>query len=70
MLSSEDPDAASIREWLHDVRTSSEHKEMMDLALLIRELTSRGEAERILAREIFEAVIRFSDSGDNTSYLA
>lgn len=69
MLSSEDPDAASIRDWLREVRTSSEHKEMMDLALLIRELTSRGEAERTLAREILDAVIRFSERGDQTSYL-
>ena len=70
MLGSEDPDAASIRGWLNDVRTSPEHKEMMDLALLIRELTSRGEAERHLAREILEAVIRFSDKGGEAPYLA
>ena len=70
MLGSEDPDAASIRSWLHEVRTSPEHKEMMDLALLIREVTSRGEAERHLAREILQAVIRFSDKGGEAPYLA
>jgi signal transduction protein with GAF and PtsI domain len=70
MLSSEDPDAASIREWLHEVRTSPEHKEMMDLALLIRDVTYRSEAQRALARDILEAVVRFSHSDDNTSYLA
>ena len=64
MLSSENPDSTSIREWLQGVRTSSEHRELMDLALLIRELTSRGEAERILVREIIEAVIRFSERGE------
>jgi signal transduction protein with GAF and PtsI domain len=70
MLSSEDPDADSIRIWLSGVRTSPEHKEMMDLALLIRELTARGEAERHLAREILESVIRFSDKGGEAPYLA
>ena len=69
MLSSEDPDAESIRNWLRDVRTSPEHREMMDLALLIRELTSRGEAERALAREILEAMIRFSDRDGHSMFL-
>jgi signal transduction protein with GAF and PtsI domain len=69
MLSSEDPDAASIREWLQDVRTSPEHREMVDLAVLIRELASRGEAERALAREVLESVLRFSERDDHSSFL-
>jgi signal transduction protein with GAF and PtsI domain len=61
ILSANDPDAASIRAWLADVRDSAEHREMMDLAILIREVASRGDAERNLAREILESVIRFSE---------
>jgi hypothetical protein len=69
ILSAEDPDAASIRAWLASVRDSAEHREMMDLAVLIREVASRGDAERDLAREILESVIRFSEKNESTSFL-
>lgn len=69
MLSSEDPDAASIRQWLIDVRATPEHKEMMDLAVLIRELAARGDSERRLAREVLESVIRFAERDDHSSFL-
>jgi signal transduction protein with GAF and PtsI domain len=69
MLSSGDADAASIRQWLAEVRDSVEHREMMDLAILIREVAIRGDAERNLAREILESVIRFSEKGEATSFL-
>jgi signal transduction protein with GAF and PtsI domain len=65
----EEMDFESVREWLHDIRTSKEHREMMDLAILIREIASRGEAERSLCREILESVLRFSDAKSDTSYL-
>jgi len=69
ILSNDDPDAPSIREWLENVRDSAEHREMMDLAVLIRDVASRGDAERNLAREILESVIRFSEKNESTSFL-
>jgi GAF domain-containing protein len=69
MLSSEDPDAEAIREWLREVRSSPEHREMMDLAFLIRELASRGESERSLAREILESVVRFAERDGHQMFL-
>lgn len=63
-------DMSSIREWLGDLRSSTEHREMMDLAILIREIASRGEAERALCRDILESVLRYSDdSRGDTSFL-
>jgi signal transduction protein with GAF and PtsI domain len=70
ILRTDDPDASSIRAWLASVRDSAEHREMMDLAILTREVANRGEAERSLAREILESVIRFSEKSEATSYLA
>jgi signal transduction protein with GAF and PtsI domain len=67
--SDEDLDMASVREWLAQIRTSAEHREMMDLAILIREIASRGNAERALCRDILESVLRFSDSRGDTSFL-
>jgi signal transduction protein with GAF and PtsI domain len=70
MLSSSDnEDFAAVREWLTNLRDSSEHREMMDLAVLVREISSRGEDERRMCREILEAVLRYSKANSETSYL-
>jgi len=63
-------DLGSIREWLEGVRSSSEHREMMDLAILIREIASQGESERALCKEILEAVLKHSRSRDATNFLS
>ena len=65
----DDLDLGQVREWLNDVRSSAEHREMLDLAILIREIASRGDAERALCREILESVLRFSEGNRDTSFL-
>ena len=62
--------SAEIREWLRNLRDAAEHKEMIDLAVLIRELSNRGEAERRMCREVLEAILKFSDSRSETSFLS
>jgi hypothetical protein len=42
----------------------------MDLAILLRELASRGEAERDLCRDMLEAILRYSDAKGETSFLS
>jgi signal transduction protein with GAF and PtsI domain len=59
-----------IRAWLAATRDTHEHREMLDLALLVREIASRGDAEREMCREILEAVLKFSDRGGETSFLS
>jgi signal transduction protein with GAF and PtsI domain len=61
---------AEVRNWLKNIRTTSEHREMLDLAILVREIASRGESERTLCREILEAVSHHSRSSNETSYLS
>ncbi len=61
---SETSDTAAIRNWLNGLRDAPEHREMMDMALLVREIASRGEAERKLAREVLESVFRYSEGKD------
>lgn len=70
MLETEEDDFSEVRQWLNDLRDAPEHKEMLDLAVLVREITSRGESERQMCREILEAIIKFSDSGKETSFLS
>lgn len=63
-------DTNEIRAWLGGLRETSEHREMMDLALLMRELAGRGEAERQLCREVLEAMLNYSDGKTATSFLS
>jgi signal transduction protein with GAF and PtsI domain len=62
-------DVTDVREWLGGLRSSTEHREMMDLAVMIREIAGRGEAERLMCREVLESVMRFADAKSETSYL-
>lgn len=71
VLSNEnEPDLKEIRSWLAGLRDSSEHRERMDLAVLLREVATRGDAERRLCRELLESIIRFSNDKNETSYLS
>lgn len=63
-------DFEQIRDWLSAVRTTADHREMIDLALLVREIAGRGERERNLCREILEAVARHSKSQTENNYLS
>jgi hypothetical protein len=62
-------DLSEIRAWLRGLRDSSEHREMMDLALVVREIATRGEAERFLCRDVLESILKYSDSKSETSFL-
>lgn len=63
-------DIAEVREWLQNIRSAAEHREMIDLALLVREISSRSFSDRTLCREILEAILRHSDSRKETSFLS
>lgn len=64
------PEISEVRQWLRELRSAAEHKEMLDLAIMVRELASRGDAERQMCREILEAIIKCSDSKSETSFLS
>ena len=61
---------AEVREWLGELRSATEHKEMLALAVLVREIATRGEAEREMCREVLEAFLKFSDQKQETSFLS
>jgi hypothetical protein len=58
-----------IRTWLAEFRGGVEHREMMDLAVMVREIAGRGEAERQMCRELLESVMRYTDSRNEGSFL-
>jgi len=65
MLGEAGSDTADVRAWLSNLRESPEHREMMDLALLVREVASRGGNERNLSREVLESVLKYSATKDD-----
>lgn len=70
VLSNEnDPDLKEIRRWLAGLRNSAAHRERVDLAVLLREVANRGDAERMLCKQLLEAIIGFSESKNETSFL-
>lgn len=66
----EDVEFEEVREWLNNLRSTAEHREMIDLALLVKEISSKGESERTLCKEIMESILRHSNSGNETSFLS
>ena len=66
----QETDISEVREWLSNMRDSAEHKEMLDLAILLREISTRGDGERKMCRELLESILRFSDSKNETSFLS
>ena len=70
-LLSEDETAnlMEVREWLGNLRESPEHREMLDLALLVRAIAARGDAERQMCREILESVLRYAENQGEMSFM-
>lgn len=66
---SRESDLSAMRAWLATTRNSTEQRERLDLAVLLHEVSSRGDAERSLCRELLESIVRFSDDKNETSYL-
>ena len=63
-------DLDEIRNWLNGIRESGDHHERMELAVLLREVAERGEAERSLCRELLDAILRFSNEKNDGSFLS
>jgi signal transduction protein with GAF and PtsI domain len=59
-----------MREWINNLRETTEHKEMIELALIVRELAGRGDRERQMCREILESILRYSENEAETSFLS
>ena len=50
-----------LRKWLKDVRSAPEHKDLLMLAVSLREIAGRGDAERELCRDLLQALARYTE---------
>lgn len=57
-----------IRSWLTGIRETEEHKQMLDLAILVREFSRAGEKERDMCREILETFLKYSCDNTDADY--
>lgn len=64
-------DEKELKRWLREVRTAPEHRDMMAMAVALREVASRGDAERKFCRDAIEALARYTakSSGAGVSFL-
>ena len=62
--------ADELREWVNSIVTAPEHRDIGMLWISLREIFSKGEAERELCRDLLETFARFTvkRSAANTSY--
>lgn len=65
----DEDDLAALRFWLKELHGSNEHSERMELAILLQELSARGDAERKLCRELLETILRYSDETRSAGFL-
>lgn len=55
-----------LLKWLDAVRSAPEHRDLISLAVRLRDIAARGEAERALCREVLEAIDRFTEKRSAT----
>lgn len=63
-------DAADAHRWLKKIRGSNDYREMLELAVLVRQIAKRGAAERALCREILESVANYTENNSETNFLS
>jgi sigma-B regulation protein RsbU (phosphoserine phosphatase) len=51
----------ALRQWLQNVDAAPEHRDLLMLAVSLREIVSRGDAEREMCRDLLETVARFTE---------
>jgi signal transduction protein with GAF and PtsI domain len=49
-----------LLKWLREVRSAPEHRDLLLLAVRLRDIAGRGDAERALLRDVLEALDRFT----------
>ncbi|HVG34494.1 MAG TPA: GAF domain-containing protein [Pyrinomonadaceae bacterium] len=57
----EEESGASLRQWLREMQAAPEHRDLLQMAVALRDVASRGDAERELCRDLLDALARFTE---------
>lgn len=62
---------SGLRQWLKTVRSAPEHRDLMQMAVSLRDIANRGDSERELCRDVLDALARYTEkrSASSTSYF-
>ncbi len=60
---------SDLIQWLDRVRSAPEHRDLISLAVRLRDIAARGDAERALCREVLEALDRFTQRQAGGGYF-
>ncbi|HEY0379429.1 MAG TPA: GAF domain-containing protein [Pyrinomonadaceae bacterium] len=60
---------SELLRWLKKVRSAPEHRDLLLLAVRLRDIAGRGEQERALCRDVLEALDRFTASKSAAGYF-
>jgi hypothetical protein len=64
----ETPDLRAQREWIASQEGSQEHKIILDLAVLVKEVAGMGEAHRTLCKDLLESILKFAEEEERPGY--
>ncbi len=64
----ESSDLNAQRLWISGQKGKREHLELLELAILVKEIAGRGKAHRRLCRELLEAMLNFADETEEDSF--
>jgi GAF domain-containing protein len=67
LLSSGEAAAEDLREWVKNVDAAPEHRDLLTLAVSLREIISRGDAEREMCRDVLDTLARFTEKRSASS---
>ncbi len=59
-------DGAELRRWLKKVRSAPEHRDLMLMAVSLRDIAARGDAERELCRDVLDALARYTEKSSSS----
>jgi GAF domain-containing protein len=51
----------ALRQWLRGLQAAPEHRDLLQMAVSLRDVASRGDAERELCRDVLDALARFTE---------
>ena len=67
----ENGESTGLKEWLQTVEAAPEHRDLLTLAISLREIVTRGQAELEMCRDLLETMARFTEkrSASSSSYF-
>ena len=71
LKTSEEGAGSELTEWLKSADAAPEHRDLLQLAVYLRDIISRGDAEREMCRDLLEVLSRFAQkrSSSGSSYF-